>query len=54
MELYFCDNKFLMQFMPLVSFDTPLEASENLWFSDVFRGAEIDQWHEMGYCIEIR
>ena len=26
----------------------PLETSKKLWFSDVFRGIERHQWHEMG------
>ena len=25
-----------------------LKTSENLWFSDVFKGIERDQWQEMG------
>ena len=29
-------------------FRYPLKTSENLWFSDIFRGVERDQWHEMG------
>ena len=29
---------FLTHFMPLISFDTLLKTSENLWFCDVFRG----------------
>ena len=27
-----------------------LKISENLWFSDVFRCIDRDQWHKMGYC----
>ena len=29
-------------------FRYPLKTSENLWFSDVSRGTEKDQLHEMG------
>ena len=29
-------------------FRYPLKTSENLWFSDIFRSVERDQWHEMG------
>ena len=27
----------------------PLKISENLWFSDVFRGIERDHWYDMSY-----
>ena len=37
-------NTDLTCFMPLVSFYIP---PENQRFSDVFRGKEKDQWHEM-------
>ena len=30
--------EFLTHSMSLISFDTPLKTSENLWFCDVFRG----------------
>ena len=29
-------------------FQSPVKTSENLWSSDIFRGIERDQWHEMG------
>ena len=39
--------------MPLASFYTPMKTSENLWFSDVFRGVEKEtsgmKWVHEGY-----
>ena len=32
----------------IVSFLYPLKTSENLWFSYVFRGIEMEHWREIG------
>ena len=39
---------YLAQFMSLFSFYASLKTSENQRFSDVFRGIEKDQLHEIG------
>lgn len=43
---------FFIHFMSLISFYILLKISENKRFSHVYKGIEIDQWHEMdsGSC----
>ena len=41
-------NNFLNPFHPQCSLLTYLETSENLWFSDVFRGNKREHLEEMG------
>ena len=41
-------SEFINPYYATGLFPYPLKTSENLWFSDVFRGIGRDQWHKIG------
>ena len=48
LNLLYTEWSYFNPFFLTVLFLYPLKISENFWFSDVFRGIEKEQWHEIG------